>query len=227
MTSSIQIIQTLRRKAGMDDDTYRDFLERETGKRSTKDLNEAQSGRVIAKLRVIVPYDATRAKKAKTEVKPSSLATGAFASKLRALWLTAYNLGLVQDYRDTALIAFVQRQTGVSHTRFLIEPLLASKAIEGIKAIIVRSFPDLAKPLVDRDPVLIKRAVASEQKRILIQACATAPEDDAGVCINMIRFAKVDWIDVTTIDAKELDKMQAHLGQFMRALQEATANHGA
>ena len=222
MTSSIQIIQTLRRKAGMDDDTYRDFLERETGKRSTKDLNEAQSGRVIAKLRVIVPYDATRAKKAKTEVKPSSLATGAFASKLRALWLTAYNLGLVQDYRDTALIAFVQRQTGVSHTRFFIEPLLASKAIEGIKAIIVRSFPALAKPLVERDPVLIKRAVVVEQIEIFLKSAAQ---------ISPAYEVSKD-IDPQTVTAQQLDQLQAKLGiqirnLQIRALQEATAHHGA
>jgi hypothetical protein len=224
MTNSIQIIQTLRRKAGMDEDMYRAFLERETGKRSCKDLTETQSVHVIKKLQAIVPFDPAYKAKGKG-AKPSSIATGAFAPKLRALWLTAYNLGLVNAYQDTALIAFVQRQTGVSHTRFLIEPILASKAIEGIKAIIIRGFPDLAKVLVKKtdtgnDALLIKKMVVIQQYKLLHKRAGA--KGHLSTCDTLL-CASRDIVHDTAPNAKKLDLLQAELGVQIRADMQDTA----
>lgn len=58
---------------------------------------------------------------------------GKFAKKLQALWIAAWNLGLVRDRRDSALIAFVNRQTGLDHVRFLHHADDAKKAIEALK----------------------------------------------------------------------------------------------
>lgn len=206
--SSIKVIQTLRRKAGMDDDTYRDFLALHTGKRSSKELDEAQADRVIGRLRAIVPDDRRyeQTSKSAPSRRPSERMDGPFAGKLRALWLTAYNLGLVENRDDRALIAFVQRQTGVTHARFLIEPQLAAKAIEGVKAIISRAHPELAKPLVERDPMLIKRAVVAAQHLIL-----------ARLGVDPISAVAGSTGAASAIDGPTLDRVQIDLGRQIRA----------
>ena len=57
---------------------------------------------------------------------------------LRALWISAWHLGLTRSRDDAALMAFVARQTGADHPRFLTDPADAAKAIEGMKAWIAR-----------------------------------------------------------------------------------------
>ncbi|WP_186387510.1 phage protein GemA/Gp16 family protein, partial [Stappia sp. TSB10P1A] len=58
---------------------------------------------------------------------------GPFAGKLQALWIAAYNLGVVKTSTDEAMMAFVTRQTGLAHARFLRFAEDAEKAIEAIK----------------------------------------------------------------------------------------------
>lgn len=122
----ITIIRTLVSKAGMDEDTYRALLEREAGVRSAKQLTKVEAGRIIDHLR-----QATG---------PSTWAKGAVAGldspvarKMQALWLTGYNLGLIHDRTDKAMLRFLERQSGVSHTRFLTHPSEATAAIEALK----------------------------------------------------------------------------------------------
>jgi hypothetical protein len=64
---------------------------------------------------------------------------GKFAGKLQALWIAGWNLGLVRDRDDRALLAFVKRQTGIDHTRFLRHGQDAMKAIEALKGWLERS----------------------------------------------------------------------------------------
>ena len=63
----------------------------------------------------------------------SNTAAGRYAPVLQALWIAGHNLGVVQNRDDAALIAFVQRQTGMSHTRFLTDSEDARRAIEALK----------------------------------------------------------------------------------------------
>src|SRR3546814_5628829 len=46
--------------------------------------------------------------------------TGPFAPKLVALWLSAWNLGVAHNRHEHALIAFVERQTGIAHVNWEI-----------------------------------------------------------------------------------------------------------
>ena len=64
---------------------------------------------------------------------------GRFAPKLQALWIAGWNLGLIRDRDDRALIAFVKRQTGLDHVRFLRHGQDATKAIEALKGWLERS----------------------------------------------------------------------------------------
>ncbi len=64
--------------------------------------------------------------------------TGKYAKKLQALWIAAWNLGIARDRDDKALLAFVKRQTGIDHTRFLVYADDAKRAIEALKGWINR-----------------------------------------------------------------------------------------
>lgn len=128
-TGMIATIHTLRRNAGLDEDTYRDLLESETGKRSAKDLTVRESSRVIERLRGTT----------------DGIAAGAVAGldtnvgrKLRALWIAGYDLGIVHNRTDRAMLSYLERQTGVSHVNFLREPSAGARAIEGLKAWLAR-----------------------------------------------------------------------------------------
>lgn len=126
MTSSIAAIHVAKKQLGLDDDTYRAKLANITGKSSVKDMTEPERQKVLTVLR----NDGFRP----AESKPAAgKLTGPFAKKLQALWIAGHNLGVVHDRRDAALLAFVKRQTGLDHTRFLHYPDDARAAIEALK----------------------------------------------------------------------------------------------
>lgn len=120
-------IHVLKSHANLDDDSYRDLLQRETGKRSSKGLSEPLRLKVIAALEKLAPE------------KGETRATGRFARKLQALWIAGFNLGVIHDRTDKAMMTFLKRQTGLDHMRFLRDPVDADKAIDALKIWIRRS----------------------------------------------------------------------------------------
>lgn len=119
--SAVAKIHVLKKAAALDNDTYRDLLERETGKRSSKGMSKAEHLKVISALQAIAPKEDLHR------------ATGRFARKLQALWIAGYNLGVIDNKSDKAMIAFLKRQTGLDHHRFLRDPEDAAKAIDALK----------------------------------------------------------------------------------------------
>ena len=114
-------VHVLAKQSGLEGDTYRDFLERETGARSASALSDKQLAHVCELM----------------SRKPGAVAaaaSGPYAAKLRALWLSAHHLGIAKSKTDEAMLAFIKRQTGIESTRFLINAADANKAIEGLKA---------------------------------------------------------------------------------------------
>jgi phage gp16-like protein len=130
MTSSIAAIHVAKKQLGLDDDTYRAKLARITGKHSVKDMTEAERQQVLTVFRNegFAPAPAARRANGRQQL------SGKFAKKLQALWIAGWNLGIVRDRDDAALVVFVKRQTGIDHTRFLINADDASRAIEALKS---------------------------------------------------------------------------------------------
>lgn len=127
---SLAAIHVAKKQLGLDDDTYRAMLTRLTGKQSAKDMNETERFTVI---------EALRQQGFKKVSKPSQKRLeGKFAPKLQALWIAAWNLGLVKNRTDEALISFIKRQTGIDHVRFLRYGDDAAKVIEALKAWLAR-----------------------------------------------------------------------------------------
>ncbi|MDL2401275.1 regulatory protein GemA [Rhizobium mayense] len=129
MSSSIAALHVAKKQLGLDDDTYRAKLARITGKTSAKDMTEAERQKVLTVFRNegFAPAGADRRRDGRQKL------SGRYAGKLQALWIAGWNLGIVRDRDDAALIAFVKRQTGIDHTRFLHHADDAARVIEALK----------------------------------------------------------------------------------------------
>ncbi len=127
MTSSTAAIHVAKKQLGLDDETYRAKLTVITGKSSTKDMSEDERQKVLKVLRRDGFTPIERRPDGRQKL------SGKYAKKLQALWIAAWNLGLVDKRDDAALIAFVKRQTGIDHTRFLVYAEDANKVVEALK----------------------------------------------------------------------------------------------
>ncbi|WP_019221537.1 phage protein GemA/Gp16 family protein [Bartonella senegalensis] len=119
---SLAALHMGRRALALDDETYRAMLYRLTGKYSAKDLSVLEKRLVMDEMRAW----GFQAK--------AKLLEGTYAKKLQALWIAGWNLGIIRDRSDKALLAFVKRQTGIDHIRFLRDSDDACRAIEALKS---------------------------------------------------------------------------------------------
>jgi len=159
--NTLAAIHVAKKQLGLDDDTYRDAIEAITGKRSAADMTEAEHRMVIEEFR-------RRGFKGPSRAGTPALG-GRFTGKLRALWIAAWNLGIVRDRRDSALIAFARRQTGIDHVRFLRYGDDAARVIEALKSWMAR------EASVDWDPsrkVPAAARIIEAQWRLLERASA-------------------------------------------------------
>lgn len=129
-TTLIKRLHIAKRDLGLDDDLYRDKLEQLTGMRSARDMTDDQLRRAVAGF---------RGQGAAAEPK-SAARLGNFpqARMIQALWVSLYNLGAVRDGRDSALLAFVRRQTGSDALVWVKRPGDIAKVVEGLKDWLVR-----------------------------------------------------------------------------------------
>ncbi len=124
-------IHVAKKQLGLDDDAYRDLLLRVGGQPSSKDMTPVQQNAVLDEMRRLGFRPASGSVRFKGARKGLE---GRFVRKLQAMWIAAWNLGVVEDRRDSALIAFVKRQTHIDHIRWLHDKAEADKVIEAIKA---------------------------------------------------------------------------------------------
>ncbi len=143
-------VHVLAKQAQLDDDAYRDLMARETGRRSAAELGDAELADLCETLKGMAPRSAVKL-------------DGPYAGKIKALWLSAWHLGIARSNADGAALAFIKRQTGIDHGRFLINARDANKAIEGLKAWIERD----GGVVWTSWPLNPRRAVAEAQVRAL------------------------------------------------------------
>ncbi|TCT39604.1 regulatory protein GemA [Martelella mediterranea] len=122
-------IHAISNKLGLDDEARRGVYQRVSGKPKLTLMNETERQAVADELKRL---DDDRRPDGRRKL------TGPFAPKLQALWIAAWNLGIVSNRDDKALLAFVKRQTGIDHTRFLYYGDDAAKAIEALKGWMTR-----------------------------------------------------------------------------------------
>lgn len=198
-------IHTLRRQIpGFGDAEYRAHLMEVYGVDSCKQLNFVQAAGLIDTLAAMAPKGGT----AKDFRRGSAVRVdGRFGRALQALWICAWNLGIVRERDDRALLAFVERQTGLSHTRFLHDAADATKAIEGLKAWIARE-GGVAWPK-NRSPLARKLAVLEAQAAIVRRKL---PNFTPAALGNLKGYgAAFDRYDEST-----LDRLSADIGRMIR-----------
>lgn len=222
-SKQIGYIHSLATKAGMEDDAYRGFLQRVANVRSSKDLSIASANTVIDKLKQLAGVDGGHGVSGAV----AGLNTPV-AGKLRALWIAGYDLGLVKDRSDRAMLAFLERQSGVSHTRFLNEPGQATAAIEAIKIWLARDGkvewpPREARKKdgkADFDEIAAsKRAVIDAQWKRLVALCAAPALNSRGLALSLDAYVgetagKDEWL---ALDLADYDRVQNALGRKLRA----------
>lgn len=165
--AQIKKIHALARELRLDEDTRRDLMQRETGKRSAKDLDIREAVKVIDAMgRSVQNRPAVVTETAPSDKRPKARGAlkldGTFVPKIRALWISGYSLGIIREKTDEAMVAFVKRQTGVEHVRWaeraLEEPAAARKVIEALKGWLARA-ADVRWGEEDPDGEGAKRAV--------------------------------------------------------------------
>ena len=204
--TAIAAIHAARRQLGLDDDTARDLYARVTGKRSLREMSPAEQDRVVAELRRQGFTRASSGARKRLE--------GKYAAKLQALWIAAWNLGIVKNRDDKALIAFVERQTGLSHVRFLHHPGDAARAIEGLKGWMAREARvdwrvDAATPDWLRVP---GAQIAVAQWQILVRAAAADPQGFRRAVAALAKpvdlMAEPDWRPVMNALGAQIRKVR-------------------
>lgn len=107
MGKLIGMIHLAKKQLGMDDVTYREFLGCIIGKTSLKGTSERQQWSVMEELkkRGFIPLKVH---------KGEALVDDPQASKIRWLWLTMADYGIVRDRSEKALDNYVRRITGDS-----------------------------------------------------------------------------------------------------------------
>ncbi|MDF2186170.1 regulatory protein GemA [Grimontia hollisae] len=108
-TRLIRLIHIGKRELGLDDETYRALLQRETGKDSCKGMLNNELDTVLRAMeRQGFRRKVTQSKK---RLSPKTRGQPTVISKIRALWITMAKEGIVRDGSETALNAYVKRMT--------------------------------------------------------------------------------------------------------------------
>ncbi|MNZ05679.1 hypothetical protein D3C78_224050 [compost metagenome] len=143
-TRLIRLVQVGRRSLGLDDETYRELLAQQSGKRSAAELTLQELDKVLLAMKG-VGFKPT-VKRAVNGGKPKRLSpTRGAPTKtaeigvIRAIWITMHRHGLLRDGSETALNHYVERQTvrinngiGVAEVAWLSDTL-AYRVLESLK----------------------------------------------------------------------------------------------
>ena len=202
--TALRAIHAGVRQLGLDDDLKRALYRQVTGKSSAADMSEAERAAVVAELRRRGFKQVSKGKRKQLE--------GKYAPKLQALWIAGWNLGVVRDRDDAAMIAFIKRQAKVDHTRFLHHHTDATSVIEGLKGWLARDggvdWTDKGKP--------DGRRIAEAQWRKLGQQADGSPFRDQVLDLTGAAF-------VCDIDRAGWIVVMNSLGARIRAARATTA----
>ncbi|MBL8575106.1 MAG: regulatory protein GemA [Hyphomicrobiaceae bacterium] len=137
------LIHALSKQAGLGEGERRELLRTIAGVSSTTELSGGGAAAVIDRLKELSSWQ--------SPTKGAIRLDGPYAGKIRATWITGHQLGMVRDRTDAAMLAFVLRQTGISHTRWLRDADAARKVVEALKGWIEResgwAYDDALTPL--------------------------------------------------------------------------------
>jgi phage gp16-like protein len=112
MNPALAKIHIAKNELCLDDDAYRDMLERVTGQRSAKGL-------VDAKLQLVVSELQRLGWKPKQKKHKFNAAKQPYQRLIHALWRSCKAKGVIQNGSRQALRTFVEKRTGIADPDFL------------------------------------------------------------------------------------------------------------
>lgn len=108
-------VHVAKKQLGWDDETYRSVLVRLFNVSSAATLNLTQLDQVLDEMKRHGWRESKSWQRGRIaeDVSREAINSGNsdIVSKLRALWISLHHLGLIRDPKDSALLAFAQRQT--------------------------------------------------------------------------------------------------------------------
>ncbi len=210
----IRRIHAEARSRGMDTDARRDLQRSATGKVSCADMTVDELRSVIRAMGT--PRD--------------RLPQGPGAGKLRALWISAWHLGVVRDRTDAGLAAWLRRQTGLE-TAAWTDPAGLARAIEALKLWLAREAGVDWSPSarIDRhgrthehdNP---RARVMEAQWRILARLGAVESDSGAALSACAAQHAEPGRAGShLALDDRQADALIRHLGARIRAAKDGDA----
>lgn len=121
----IQLIHIAKSQLGLDDATYRAMLAGLELPDSTTRMSIPQLGKVLEHLK-------SKGFKVRSKPKDRAQADDAQSKMIRGLWLELHALGYVNDPSETALAAWIKRETDVDALQWLTGPQVQT-TIEKLK----------------------------------------------------------------------------------------------
>ncbi len=143
-TRLIRLVQVGRRSLGLDDETYRELLTQQSGKRSAAELTLQELDKVLqamkgAGFKPTVKRGVKGGKQKRLSPVSGTQVRTAEIGVIRAIWIAMHRHGLLRDGSETALNHYVERQTvrinngvGVAEVAWLSEAL-AYPVLESLK----------------------------------------------------------------------------------------------
>ncbi|WP_368162843.1 gp16 family protein [Aeromonas sp. s6] len=163
-TRLIRLVQVGRRSLGLDEETYRELLAQQSGKRSAAELTLQELDKVLLAMKEVgfkptVKRAVNEGKQKRLSPTSGTPVRTAEIGVIRAIWITMAKHGLLRDGSETALDHYVERQTvrlnkGVGVTRVAwLDGVLAYSVLESLKRWHKRAMVEALQSAKRRVPV--------------------------------------------------------------------------
>jgi len=209
-TRKIRAIMAACNRLGLDEDARRDRIEQVSGQRSLSRLTDGQLGKLLDALN--------------GGWKPGR-ADRPHLGKIKALWWSLYWLGEIDEPGDSALNAFVKRQTGLSALRF-VDFRYAPSVIEALKSWLERAgveWPtaEQTASLQVRRPTFTatqheRTAVVHAQKALIARRGHSFPGHYVTEFMVGLERLQTGTFSILDLEVPELDGLIRHLGLVIR-----------
>ncbi len=120
-------IHVAKAQLHLDETTYRQLLNRVTGKTSCVHMNVSELAAVMEEMKAKGFKPRTKSSR---RLSPKS--KGGTVDKIRAIWITMAKQNFVRDGSEAALDAYIKRMQGVDHVGWL-KGVAVDKALESLK----------------------------------------------------------------------------------------------
>ncbi len=215
------------KRRGLSDEDRRAVQSRVTGKASMKGMSDDDMRRVLRELRGAPRSSGSRtrgpgagedqAAKGVSSAQGDAILPVTHRSKLRAMWICAFELGVVDNPTDGALAKWICRQTKVDHARWAT-PVMTASCVEALKDWMARDGNVNWKPYAQakgRAKAIPRARVLEALWRRLHQAGAVNIPD-AGALASWVTGFRRAPEDYTALPGTIQDQLIRKLGAWLR-----------